>query len=329
MAAVLPLPSPGRGPAGWLRARWQRWWQARLPLTDQTTLTHRNVYILPTRAGLMFGITLLALLVASINYQLNLGYALTFLLAGAALAGMHVGHATLRGLALKLNPPEPCFAGQSASFIIALHSEARKWRHGIGLARDGSDHWAWCDVPAQGSASVQLGWLAPRRGLHRLPALTAQTLFPLGMFRVWTVWRPAAQLLVYPAPEAHPPPLPAGEPQAGSALLRSRGGETQELDGVRPYRRGDPLKWVVWKKAARSDELVSREALAAQQGVLWLDLAQTGLADTEARLSRLAAWVLLAERSQRVWGLRLPGARIAPGSGELQRRRCLEALARC
>jgi hypothetical protein len=46
----------------------------------------------------MLGATLLVLLVASINYQLNLGYLLTFLLAGSALVGMHVCHATLRGL---------------------------------------------------------------------------------------------------------------------------------------------------------------------------------------------------------------------------------------
>jgi hypothetical protein len=30
--------------------------------------------------------------------------------------------------------------------------------------------------------------------------LSAQTLFPLGTFRVWTLWRPASQLLVYPQP---------------------------------------------------------------------------------------------------------------------------------
>ena len=45
-----------------------------------------------------------------------------------------------------------------------------------------------------------------------LPALTALSLFPMGTFRVWTVWRPAAALLVYPAPEPHPPALPPGQP---------------------------------------------------------------------------------------------------------------------
>ena len=65
-------------PAGFVRARFQRWLQQRLPRTDTLLLTQGNVYILPTRAGLMFGLTLLVLLIASINYQLNLGYAVSY-----------------------------------------------------------------------------------------------------------------------------------------------------------------------------------------------------------------------------------------------------------
>ena len=63
-------------------ARLRAWWLARLPAAAEHALTHRNLYVLPTRPGWMLGLTLLLLLVGSINYQLNLGYLLTFLLAG-------------------------------------------------------------------------------------------------------------------------------------------------------------------------------------------------------------------------------------------------------
>jgi uncharacterized protein (DUF58 family) len=49
----------------------------------------------------------------------------------------------------------------------------------------------------------------------------------------------------------------------------------------------------------------------------------------EARLSRLTAWVLQADRLGLDYGLRLPGKEIAMGHGAAQRRRCLEALALC
>ena len=320
-------------PATLVRQRFQRWFEARLPLRDSTTLTQRNVYILPTGPGFMLGATLLVLLVASINYQLNLGYVLTFLLTGSAVVGMHVCHSTLRGITMTLIAPEDHFAGANVVIGVNLLSERRSVRYGIGLAVLGTNHWSWTDVPAQGRAMVQVAFQAPRRGLHRVPTLTAETRFPLGTFRVWTVWRPAAQVLVYPAPEQHPPPLPPGEARAGGQATVQRQ-STGEFDGVRAYRRGDPLKLVVWKKAAKTDELVSRDAQQVQRFELWLDLAHTGIAGAtaggaalEQAVSRLCAWVLLADKQGLHYGMRLGGQEIAPGSGEAHRRNCLQALA--
>ncbi|UUZ71094.1 hypothetical protein LP415_18190 [Polaromonas sp. P1(28)-8] len=121
-------------PLAFIRSRFQHWWQSKLPFTDSVMLTQRNVYILPTRPGLMLGVTLLVLLVASINYQLNLGYLLTFMLAGSALVGMHVCHGTLRGLAMNLKAPPAQYAGATASFDVKLTNTRRAARHGIGLS---------------------------------------------------------------------------------------------------------------------------------------------------------------------------------------------------
>ena len=312
-------------------------------MTDHVTLTQRTVYILPTRPGLMLGVTLLVLLVASINYQLNLGYLLTFLLAGSALVGMHVCHGTLRGLAMHLIAPGAHYAGATAAFDIKLSNEKRSIRHGIGLrilsqnTKTSQDHWSWADVPAQGSSTVQVAFKPERRGLHRLPTLTAETRFPLGTFRVWTVWRPAAQVLVYPAPEQTAPPLPPGEPRAGGATTNAAAQNTGEFDGVRGYRRGDPLKLVVWKKAAKADDndnresagLVVRDTQQAQRHELWLDISQAGAGGMEQKLSRLCAWVLAADKLELDYGLRLTSLEIKPASGEDHKRQCLEALALC
>ena len=332
---TLALPHPLLHPVAHVRGRFQRWWQGRLPLRDTTLLTQRNVYILPTGPGFMLAATLLVLLVASINYQLNLGYLLTFLLAGSAVVGMHLCHGTLRGLAMHLLPPDANFMGASTTLGVTLVSERKRVRYGIGLSVLGLDHWVWTDVPAQGSATVHVAFKPERRGLHLVPALTAETRFPLGTFRVWTVWRPASKVLVYPAPEPLPPPLPAGEPRSGGAAQASAAQASGEYDGVRAYRRGDPLKLVVWKKAAKSNELVSRDTQQAQRFELWLDLAGTGVpmgvpgstASLEAALSRLCAWVLAADKQNVAYGLRLGAQEIRPDSGEAHRRRCLEALA--
>ncbi|NJS35961.1 MAG: hypothetical protein HC765_05150, partial [Brachymonas sp.] len=215
---------------GAIRKRFRAWWQSRLPLTDTWTLTQRNVYILPTRAGWMLAATLLVLLIASINYQLNLGYLLTFMLAGAAVVGMHVTHGNLRGLTMNLiagradsmpasgqnslknaagarSAPASLagsggiFAGSVAQIEVRLSHSRKSQRPSIGLALlddTHAPHWSWADVPAQGASTLQVAFKAERRGLHRVPDMQAETRYPLGTFRVWTVWRPQSQVLVYP-----------------------------------------------------------------------------------------------------------------------------------
>ena len=56
---------------------------------------------------------------------------------------------------------------------------------------------------------------------------------------------------------------------------------------------------------------------------------QAGAFDAEHKLSRLCAWVLMADKQQLDYGLRLPLREIKPGSGEAHKRQCLEALALC
>ncbi len=314
-------------------ARWRAWWDARHPRRDTQALTQRNVYILPTRAGWVFALTLVVLLVASINYQLSLGYVLTFLLAGSAVVAMHVTHSTLRGLDLHLRPPQAVFAGEAATIECVLASTATRARHGIGLRLlepGHAPHWSWTDVAAGGQATVRLGFIAPRRGRLALPTVRLETRFPLGLFRAWSDWRPASLLLAYPRPERPAAPLPAAR-AIGSGSASARRSEGGELEGIRAYRRGDPLKLVVWKKAARAldtgGELVSRDTHSAVRHELWLDWTMTGALAPEDRLSRLSAWVLAAERNGADWGLRLPGRELAPAQGDVHKRNGLEVLA--
>lgn len=314
------------------RRRLEAWWQARSPRTDSLLLTQRNVYILPTRGGMLFCFTLGVLLIASINYQLNLGYALTFLLAGSGLVSMHMTHNTLRGLTLHLRPLTPAHAGDTALVEIVLSSPQGQ-RHGIGMGwrLDPPDTrpLSYTDVPAGGQAVLHLGFVPARRGRHRLPTVVAETRFPLGLFRAWAVWHPDSPLWVYPRPERPASPLPVPRSVPGGPV-HSRGSHTGEFEGVRAYRRGDPLQSISWKRSAQAlssgGELVSRDSSTSSRQQLWLDWS-LGAGPAEARLSRLTAWVLEAHRRDMAWGLRLPGQDIDCATGDAHRQRSLQALA--
>jgi uncharacterized protein (DUF58 family) len=310
------------------RRRWRQWWAERTGPLERTTLTQRNIYIVPTRAGLAFAVTVLVLLLASLNYQLSLGFALTFLLAGSAIASMHMTHNSLRGLTLHVKPPAPAFAGDAGLLEIVVTNPGAM-RHGIGVGLDTGVRpipLAYDEIAPQGQTLLHLAWPVPVRGLHALPMVRAETRFPFGLFKAWTLWRPAGQICVYPTPERPAPPWPESAAQAGTeqAVRTDNGGE---FDGVRAYRRGDTMRQVVWKKAARTGELVSRESQQGRQASLWLTWSQVSLPDPEARLARLCAWVLVAEQAGMRYGLQLPGAELAPDHGPQHRSLALRALA--
>ena len=331
MRAQVSKPPRGRMPIALVRHRIRRFFLHRITPSDRVTLTQRNVYIVPSGPGWAMGLTLLVLLVASINYQLNLGYLLTFLLAGSAVVGMHLGHANLRGLHLHLLAPQPVHVGQPVTLQVRLTSQGKRTRYGLGTGVWGTGQWSWNDVPPQGTATTLVSFRAQQRGLQAVPPLSVETRFPMGTFRVWTVWRPSAQVLVYPSPEPHAPPLPVDQ-TVGNQTAAHPSSAAGDFDGVRAYRRGDPPKTVLWKKAAQSDTLVSRDRERLDGEVVWLDLAQTGgfaglQGNLEQRLSRLCAWALAAHAKQRNYGLRLGAQVIAPNRGDEQLRACLRALA--
>lgn len=313
-----------------------RWSARRHPASASQTLGHRNIYVLPSAAGWMLGVTLLVLLVASINFQLNLGYALTFLLTGSALASLWMGHRNLRGLQLRLGTLNPVFQGERASVPIVLqHRSAQRDGHGLSVAlrrSQGALAWSHIDVAARQVQTVTLSSVPHQRGWHRVPRVVLESRFPLGIFRLWSYWQPEGLVLVYPTPETPQPPLLyIDEDAPGRAQPQSAG--VTEQDGVRSYQRGDALRSIVWKKTATalatgSGDLVVRSGSTPQTQSLWLDARATALAGPEAQIARLTAWVLHAHSQQWCWGLHLPsGLRIAPASGAQHLHACLAALA--
>jgi uncharacterized protein (DUF58 family) len=315
-----------------LQQRWQAWWNARHPPSDTALCTQRNVYIVPTGAGALFALLLLALLVASINYQLNLGYLLTFLLGGVGLASMHGTHATLRGLQLQLHVGEPVFVGEAQAVTLTLHNPGPRPRHGIGLRWEPAAEPTWTDVPGGAAQAVHLRHAPTRRGASALPRLVIETRFPFGLFRAWSYLRAASPAHAWPRAETPPAPLPPpqgqGEPPPAAPLPAAAGAEAS---GVRPYRRGDMPQHIAWKKSAQSlaggGGLVSRESAGTARGECRLTWTATAGLDTEQRLARLCAWVLLADRSGQPYALELPGQPLQRGSGAVHRRQCLDLLA--
>jgi uncharacterized protein (DUF58 family) len=289
-------------------------------------LSHRRVYIVPSRLGLLFGGVLLILLMGSINYTLSLGFALTFLLAGTGLAGMVQTTRNLARLAVQAGRADPAFAGERALYRLVLANGAEFDRPEILVRHVASGAQCRLDVPAAGSAEAVLAVPAARRGWQPLGRVMLETRFPLGLFRAWSYVEPDCRCLVYPRPEPGALPPPAPSLQAGGARAHAQGSD--DFSGLRDYQTTDSPRHVAWKSAARNENMLTKQFAGEAVAELWLMLSDlpTSLG-LEGRLSRLAGWVLAAEHSGAHYGLRLPGTELAPARGDAQRSACLEALA--
>lgn len=295
------------------------------PERGVVVLVHRRVYIVPTQLGWLFVLTLAILLIGSINYALSLGFALTFLLAGMGLAGMVHTARNLARMAVSVGRAEPVFAGEAAQFRVYLDARAAFDRPAILARHVKSRSQMVVDVPAAALAEVVLAVPAAQRGWLPLGRVMLETRFPLSVFRAWSYVEPDARCLVYPKPERSALPQPSAESARGA--LRSPTPGNDDYSGMRAYQLSDSPRHVAWKAVARSENMLTKQFTGEAAAELWLDWARLPHFDVESRLSRLAGWVLEAERSGMQYGLRLPGVEIAPGRGEAQRAACLQALA--
>ena len=309
-------------------------------LPTRPWLGAQRVHVRPSRAGLAFAALLLALWIAAVNYRLGLGYALTYFAAACAIADMLFTSRNLAGLSLAATPGEPVFAGSHAFFTLHLINRSTRPRHAIRLAIIGSPRApSLADIAAHGETAVSIGMPAPQRGWFDAPSILLSGSFPLGLFVAWCHWRPDARVLVYPQPEQNAPPLPLLAGTVRQARQPGTRGGVVELAGVRAYQAGDPLQRLAWRQIARHDgeHLFSKHfqpgadaptgVAHGTHGNLMLDHAALHALAPEAHLSRLAAWVLQAERMGLPYGLRLGALTLAPALGADQRDACLRALA--
>lgn len=320
------LPNARSGFGAGLQSRLDRWVLGKLRReSGPITVARRRVYIVPTRFGFGFAFMTLVMLLGAMNYSNSMAYALTFLLVGIGLVGMHHTHANLVNVGLRCGRVPAVFAGETAHFEVVIDNPSIRPRLSLGLGWARAPAQSFIDVPAQGFAEGLLSTRAEPRGWLPAPVFSVSTDFPLGLFRAWTWAELDMAVLVYPKPAERGSSPPASEGGTGRSPGNASGQD--EFAGLRAYQAGDPLRSIHWKSLPKSGQLMVKQFSDTTEDDLWLDFdSLPGLA-AEDRLSQLARWVLDAEEGHRSYGVKLAGLRIEPSRGEHHRHLCLKALA--
>jgi len=180
-------------------------------------------------------------------------------------------------------------------------------------------------VPAGQSIDIALPVPSAFRGYLRPDQIRIETRFPFGLLKAWSWMRPVSAGLVFPRPIAAPEVISAVDD--GDQTASSRSPEGNDHAELRPWREGDMSQRVMWKRYARSGQMVVADWEADKGSPHWLDFDDFPGTDHELRLSYLSWLVLERGENNARFGLNLPGQIIEPESGPAHTTRCLRALA--
>lgn len=307
-----------------LRARFRQWVNRRIPPARAVTLDQKRIFIFPSRAGFFFGLCLLVMLMAAINYQNNMSYALTFLLATLFIVATLHTYANLSGLTIRALRAQSVFPGQQAEFDVQVERGKQREHFGLHLRWPNSTE-SLINLVDRDKVQVKLHTPVGSRGWYNPGRLLLESTYPLGLLRCWTWVDLDLQAMVYPQPQASGDLPGVASDKADGAATPVLGSD--DFYGFRDYRQGDSLRQIHWKGLARGQSPQTKQYGAYADRSVWLDWDMFPGAGVEQRLSHLCYWALEFDSRDEEYGLRLPGVLIEPGAGDKHRERVLQELA--
>jgi len=304
-------------------ARFQQFINRHIPPGSSITLDRHVIFIFPSKAGLWFAMLLLLMLLAAINYQNNMAFALVFLLSSLFIVTILHTFANLSGLSFQALRAGPAFVGDSVPFELLLSRQGTKSYFDINI------YWPESEVQlvtlmAQDQQRVTLHLAALKRGRFKPGRLKIETFYPLGLLRAWTWIELDWAAIIYPQPlacEYNSQSVSASD--SGEAIPVPG---TEDFYQFRQYQPGDTPKHLFWKGYAKGGELQTKQFVSYRQHSSLLSWENVD-GGVELRLQKLCYQVLKLEKSDRDYGLSLPGIAIAPDHGERHLQRVLTALA--
>ena len=316
------------------RQFWSRWLRVSKAQQGGSALIGiRQIYILPTRWGLLYAVMLIAMLAGSINYSLSMGFVLTFLLASLGHLSMLHTWRNLVHCQVQVLRAEPVFAKQLSIYEITISDTKQRSRYAL-VAQLDEQYPDVQDIISSVSSSATQTFRLPlttiNRGWQTMPRITLYTEFPLSLFHAWAYVQLDYRCLIYPKPSELNPLKPLS-PDSGSEGETAYTQGDEEFAGHKAYQMGDSPKRVDWKASSRGMGMLTKQYHGQGTSSVWLDWAELEYLnvqlDNEQKISLLTRWVVDTYAANVHYGLRLPKQTIQPSNTATHYHQCLSALA--
>jgi uncharacterized protein (DUF58 family) len=302
---------------------WTQWVNQRAPLSNTQVLNKKNIYILPSNFGWVYGLLLITLFSGAINYQISSIFLMTFLLAVVGLVSAWEAHANLNDLSIQLIAVEDAPLGQPAKLTLLIKGQ-KKIRFALELQVEKQTSIRLEKIPIEG-----LQFIVPltksSRGCFPVPRITLSSLYPFGIFRVWSYLRFAEHYYVYPQPLS-PGFWPEPNSLQGDQKTHTQGDEEfYDLKQVSdPWTQPNLIAW----KIAAKDQGWYLKTLEGHEGGNWVfQLNNSPSPDLETKLQHLSYWLIEAENRGIRYQLALAHPKESFGRGKDHLKQALRTLA--
>ncbi|MHB1946974.1 MAG: hypothetical protein ACYCQI_02525 [Gammaproteobacteria bacterium] len=303
---------------------WEGWAKKRNRPGNTQALNSRNIYILPSGFGLIYSLVVIILFLVSINYQINTVFLMTFLLITIGLVSAWEAHANFNNLSFRFITIEDAEQGTPAKIAVFIQAND-KCRFGIEFQIASQPKIRLEKIPPEG-----LQFIIPietkTRGYFSVPKIVISSLYPFGIFRVWSYAYFEEYYYVYPQP-IDPGFWP--DPCLYQDIKKNyTTGDEEFYDLKLVENPWTEPHLIAWKIAAKGQGWYLKK-MASNEADYWLfkltDLAGHNL---EIKLQHLSYWLQTAESNNLIYALKLTASsHIKFGRGKEHLKHCLRQLA--
>ena len=305
--------------------RMDNWIAQRNPaVAGKIKLHNRRLYILPTRFGYLYAVMQVVLLLAAINYQNSMAYALTFLLTALGIISLWQTHKNLLGISIQLKTPKPVYQQEKLNLEFILNHSNLADRYAIGIQYMNLPP-VYSGLKPQQSKTISLMLPAVKRGLYKPAGFVIFTRYPTGLFHAWSWLKFDTPVLIYPKPvfDIKLKESISDEHHNKSTIDTTDG---DDFAGLREFQQGESLKHISWKAYAQGRGMLTKTFQGHASTNLWINWFDMTAASLEGKLSQMTALIIQANQEGRKYGLKLPGINIQQAAGPAHFADCLQKV---